>query len=210
MLNSVIEQKPEFLKAANAVGYRSNLLVGEVLGSSCVQISAAILNYAEVANLAESTYFARSVLKSSYKWISPTSLTARTSSPVEVMKALLIANDKIFETSREGAVAAVQSTLISVYELDRGGFGRVAAQEVMLFIEKSLRNNKIAEANMLLELADFSKLSSRSLIGLIRSTARLREQLPAWRIAYLNSRKEVEKQGKNPDMLFIGLPTIAE
>ena len=126
------------------------------------------------------------------------------------MTALLAASDAEHETSREKADLAVRGVLVSAYNLDKGGFGRLAAQEVMLFVEKNLKRNGLTEANRLLELADASKLSSRSLIGLIRSTSRLKDRLPAWGPAYLKSREEVTKQGKNPDALFVGLPKLHE
>ena len=138
------------------------------------------------------------------------SSTSAFSSHADILKALVVASDAALETSRERADSAVQSVLVNTYKLDEGGFGRLAAQEVMLFVEKNLRRNGLTEANRLLELADASKLSSRSLIGLIRSTARLKDKLPAWQPAYLKSREEVSKQGKNPDTLFVGLPKLRE
>lgn len=164
-----------------------------------------------------STYFVRSVgselpvaPRPSYEWVVTSSSTSVFSSRADILKALVAAYDAALETSRERADSAVQSVLVNTYKLDESGFGRLAAQEVMLFVEKNLRRNGLTEANRLLELADASKLSSRSLIGLIRSTARLKDKLPAWRAAYLKSREEVSKQGKNPDALFVGLPKLQE
>lgn len=143
-----------------------------------------------------------------YEWVVPSSSTSLFCARTDMLKVFLVANNAELETSREMVDSAVRGVLLSVYNLDHRGFGRLAAQEVMLFVEKSLRRNGLTEANTLLELADASKLSSRSLIGLIRSTARLKDRLPAWKNAYLKSRVEVTKAGKNPDTLFIGLPKI--
>lgn len=148
--------------------------------------------------------------RSSYEWVVPSSATASFFAPADLIQAILDASDAALETSRERADSAVNSVLVSVYELDKAGFGRSAAQEVMLFVERNLRRNGLLETNRLLELADTSRLSSRSLIGLIRSTARLKDRLPAWKKAYLSSRKQVSNQGKNPDTLFVGLPKLIE
>lgn len=143
-----------------------------------------------------------------FEWVVVSSSVSVLSSHTDTLKAQMAASYAALETSREGADSAVQNVLVNTYKLDEGGFGRLAAQEVMLFVEKNLRRNGLTEANRLLELADTSKLSSRSLIGLIRSTARLKDKLPAWKSAYLKSREEVSKQGKNPDALFVGLPIL--
>ena len=124
------------------------------------------------------------------------------------MSALLAASDAVLEVSSENADSSVHSVLVSVYGLDQAGFGRSAAQEVMCFVEKKLKRNALIETNRLLELADTSRLSSRSLVGLVRSTSRLKDRLPAWEGVYLKSREQVSKQGKNPDTLFVGLPKV--
>ncbi len=144
----------------------------------------------------------------SYEWVAPSSATTVFSSSADLMRALLAASDAALEVSSENADSAVHSALVSVYELDHAGFGRSAAQEVMLFVEKRLKRNALSETNRLLELADISRLSSRSLVGLVRSTSRLKDRLPAWEKAYLKSREQVSKQGKNPDKLFVGLPKV--
>lgn len=145
-----------------------------------------------------------------YEWVVPSSYTSMYCAPAEIMKVLLTAADLEFETSLEKAESAVRGVLLNVYSLDNGGFGRLAAQEVMLFVEKSLKRNSLNEPNRLLAMADISKLSSRTLIGLIRSTSRLKDRLPAWKIAYRKSREAVTKLGKNPDSLFVGLPKLEE
>lgn len=147
------------------------------------------------------------VPRPSYEWVVTTSSTLEFSSH---LMALVAASDAALETSRQSTDSAVQNVLVTTYKLDEGGFGRLAAQEVMLFVEKNLKRNGLTEANRLLELADATKLSSRSLIGLIRATARLKDRLPAWKNAYLKSRDAVAKQGKNPDSLFLGLPKVQE
>lgn len=206
MLNIAIEKKPEFFQKTNASSFDSSLL--EKLSTS---------SYSRVSTAAKSADFGYPVYavfpvniapRPAYEWVSPSSVTSVCSSQADMFNALLAVSYDAAETSREKADSAVQNVLVSVYKLDQNGFGRLAAQEVMLFVEKNLRRNGMTEANRLLESADTSRLSSRSLIGLIRSTARLKDQLPAWRIAYLNSREQVAKQGKNPDALFVGLPKL--
>lgn len=205
MLNVAAEPKTEFFAKTD-----SSSLGDFFVGKMRVQESRACVPD-------RSTYFGCSVgyelpvaPRPAYEWVVASSSTSVFSSHADILKALVAASDAALETSREKADSAVQSVLINTYKLDEGGFGRLAAQEVMLFVEKNLRRNGLTEANRLLELADASKLSSRSLIGLIRSTARLKDKLPAWRAAYLKSREEVSKQGKNPDALFVGLPKLQE
>jgi hypothetical protein len=143
-----------------------------------------------------------------YEWVAPSSATTAFSSSASLMRALLAASDATLEVSSEKSDSVVLNVLVSVYELDHAGFGRSAAQEVMLFVEKKLKQNALIETNRFLELADTSRLSSRSLVGLVRSTSRLKDRLPAWEKTYFKSREQVSKQGKNPDTLFVGLPKV--
>ncbi|WP_291992834.1 hypothetical protein [Candidatus Accumulibacter sp. ACC003] len=202
MLNIAIEQKTGFFQKTD-----SSLFVVMPVGRMSGDDSPARVSD-------RGTYFIDSVLpvapRPAYEWVVPSSSTSLFSAPLGMMKELLAVSDAELETSRDKADSAVKGVLVSAYNLDKGGFGRLAAQEVMLFVEKNLKRNGLTEANRLLELADASKLSSRSLIGLIRSTARLKDRLPAWGGAYLKSRSEVTKQGKNPDALFVGLPKLQE
>lgn len=207
MLNFAIEPKTEFFQKTNASSCDSSL--PEKLGESYHRISTANKS-ANIGCQVDSAFPANVGFRPAYEWIAPASATSVCSSPVEIMNALLSISESQIETSRERADSAVRSVLVSIYELDKNGLGRLAAQEVMLFVEKNIRRNCMTETNRLLELADSSKLSSRSLIGLIRSTSRLKDQLPAWRVAYLHSREQVTRQGKNPDALFIGLPKLDE
>ncbi len=115
-----------------------------------------------------------------------------------------------FSTSIEAGVAAVSAELSAVYVLDERGHNRLAAQKIMLLIESKLRKNALVDANRVLTDADVSKLSSRSMIGLIRSTFRVKKQLPAWDKAYSKSWQQVRDSGKNPETLFIGLPRAEE
>ena len=192
MLNIATEQKTEFFQKTDSSSFVVTL-VGRMGGDD----SLARVPDRGVYSVCSFDSALPVAPRPAYEWVVPSSSTSLFSAPADMMKALLIASDAELETSREKADSAVKSVLISTYSLDKEGFGRLAAQKVMLFVEKNLKRNGLTEANRLLELADASKLSSRSLIGLIRSTARLKDRLPAWSTAYLKSRKEVAKQGKN-------------
>lgn len=109
-------------------------------------------------------------------------------------------------TSIETGIAAVSAELSAVYALDEQGKNRLAAQKIMILIESKLRKNALFDANRVLIDADVSKLSSRSMIGLIRSTFRVKKQLPAWEKVYSKSWRQVRNSGKSPEALFIGLP----
>lgn len=203
MLDIAVEPKTEFFARTDSSSL-GDFFVGKVgihESQACVSDRSAYFAFSANAELPLAP-------RPAYEWVVATSATSAFSSHVGILKALVAASDDALETSRERADSSVQSVLVNTYKLDEGGFGRLAAQEVMLFVEKNLRRNRMAEANRLLELADASKLSSRSLIGLIRSTARLKDKLPAWKYAYLRSREEVLKQGKNPDALFVGIPKL--
>lgn len=126
------------------------------------------------------------------------------------LQRLQAVQDARFHTSLEKTVAAVSATLAGVYDLDAQGQSRLAAREIMAFVEGRLRKNALSDTNQLLAEADPSSLSSRSMIGLIRSTYRLKKELPAWRKAYRDSWEQVRKLGKNPEALFVGLPSATE
>lgn len=110
----------------------------------------------------------------------------------------------------EARAEVVRAALLGVYALDAAGKNRKAAQELMRFIEDHLHATSLDVANKTLLEADVNQMSSRSLIGLIRTTARASAALPAWKLAYKASRKAISTQGKNPDALFVGLQHLAE
>lgn len=110
----------------------------------------------------------------------------------------------------ETRTEVVRRELTGVYSLDAAGRNRLAAQKLMHFIEDHLHSTSLDIANKILTEADFSRLSSRTLIGLVRSTARAQKVLPAWWTTYRASRLAVKKLGKDPDSLFVGLPQLTE
>lgn len=126
------------------------------------------------------------------------------------LQRLQAMHDVEFNSSIAKSAAAVSATLAEVYELDEQGQNRTAARELMAFIEIQLRKNALSETNRLLAEANVACMSSRSMIGLIRSTYRLKDNLPAWDKAYRDSWKEISKQGKTPESLFVGLPNAME
>jgi len=207
MLNITIEKKPEFFQKTNASSSFDSSLPKKLSASSYSRVSTTAKS-ADFGCPVYSVFPVNVAPRPAYEWVAPSSVTSVFSSQADMFNVLLAVSYDAIETSCEKADSAVQSVLVSIYELDGKDFGRLAAQEVMLFVEKNLRRNGMMETNRLLELVDASRLSNRSLIGLIRSTARLKDQLPAWKIAYLKSREQVTKQGKNPDALFVGLPKL--
>lgn len=141
---------------------------------------------------------------------SETFISACAASPVTIFPALQAIHDVTSNTSVGAQFAVVMSALNRAYSLEAQGRGRTAARELMLVIEVSLRKNSLLEVNCVLAHADISRLSSRSLIGLIRSTARVRKQLPAWKNTYKQSWSRISQQGKKPESLFMGLPHPSE
>lgn len=113
-------------------------------------------------------------------------------------------------SSYEAGAALSNEALRLTYALEEVGLHREAAREVMRSIEDNLHATCLTVANTILADADVKKLSSRSLIGLIRSSSRAREELPAWNSAYRRSWNEVKRKDKNPEALFVGLPNPME
>lgn len=209
MLTSRIDSTATYclLDEGSAV-FPSDSLAGMAAGKSHLLVSTSFAGQVGFAPVP--FYMHESIVEPEIHWVVETNATQSLSPITELVCAALAAREASMETSIEKSAVAVRSVLRSVYELDDAGFGRSAAQEVMLFVEVNLRRNGLAEANRLLEMADTSRLSSRSMIGLIRSTSRLRDSLPAWPKAYRSSRRQVSKLGKNPDALFIGLPVESD
>ena len=126
------------------------------------------------------------------------------------LQRLQATQDADLHTSIERNLAAISATLAGIYELDASGQNRSAAREIMIFVEARLQKNALSDANQLLAKIDVSHLSSRSMIGLIRSTYRVKKNLPAWRKLYRESWDQVSKLGKNPKALFVGLPSAMD
>lgn len=102
----------------------------------------------------------------------------------------------------------VESALNEAYSFDRNDEGRLAARTLMLFIERSILNNRLADINDLIKTADLSKLKTRSLIGLFRASSRISDYLPAWKDGYFNARDRMVELGKDPQVLFVGMNDI--
>ena len=138
-------------------------------------------------------------------------ITASVSAVVEsVFQKFQALDDVRFSTAIEKSASLVAATLAGVYALDKQGYNRSAAREIMIYVESNLRRNALSETNQLLCEADVSNLSSRSMIGLIRATHRLKKELPAWDKVYRDSWHQVRKLGKTPETLFVGLPSVTE
>lgn len=126
------------------------------------------------------------------------------------LQRLQVTQEADLYTSAEKNSAAISATLEGVYELEDIGEYRSAAREIMIFIESRLRRNALADANQLLCTIDVSHLSNRSMIGLIRSSYRVKAKLPAWKKLYRESWDQVSKTGKDPKSLFVGLPSAVD
>lgn len=109
-------------------------------------------------------------------------------------------------TTADNLKESVKTSLKNVYFLDALHKNRAAAREMMIFTEDCIKHNGLASCNQLLNEADVTRLSSRSMIGLVRSTYRIKENLPAWNKTYEASWRQLKKTGKRPEALFVGLP----
>lgn len=100
--------------------------------------------------------------------------------------------------------------LALIYSLEKEGLQRQAAREAMLTVETRLQRNSLHSVNEFLRVADTSILSARTLVGIIRSTHRVSQHLPAWDASYQRSWKRAKELGKSPEALFIGLPKVGD
>jgi hypothetical protein len=108
-------------------------------------------------------------------------------------------------SATESLAAAVRAALVLAYELEEGHFSREAAKQLMKFVESNARNRAWPATNKLLFDLDVEKLSSRSLTGVVRATARMQDVLPAWKQAYVRVWNAVEQKGKDPRSMFVGM-----
>jgi hypothetical protein len=109
-------------------------------------------------------------------------------------KALQIVRSDLGQSTSNADQGAkrVSNALFVAYELEAKGESRSAAREIMAFIEDCLSLNSLAEPNRLLAEADVERMTSRSIIGLIRSTFVARKSLPAWEGAYARAWRRAE------------------
>ncbi|WP_146749287.1 hypothetical protein [Paracidovorax anthurii] len=139
--------------------------------------------------------------------VSPVGVTITVASSATFhVDTLVVSSSSAYDAGMELSKAALKLT----YALEEVGRHREAAREVMRLIEDNLHATNLGIANNILTDADVKKLSSRSLIGLIRSSSRAREALPAWNLAYKKSWNEVKRKQKSPEALFVGLPRPRE
>lgn len=139
--------------------------------------------------------------------VSPVCITLSLSSSATYLSNITAA---LSSSVYEADVTLSNEALKLTYALEEVGRHREAAREVMRSIEDNLHATSLSVANAILADADVKKLSSRSLIGLIRASSRAREALPAWNSAYKRSWNEAKRKNKNPEALFVGLPRPSE
>lgn len=108
-------------------------------------------------------------------------------------------------TSMAAEVRRVDEALKSVYALEQGREGRLAARALMIFLEKNFKAKNLAAASALVDRVDLDKLGVHSLIGLVRTTARIKLTLPSWSALYRRSRRAVERKGYSPERMFVGI-----
>lgn len=99
--------------------------------------------------------------------------------------------------------------LLTVYDLETKGQDRAAARVLMMMFEERVRIGDFQQINEVLGTIDISRLSSRSLIALVRSTAIFKGQLPNWQQTYERSWMTVLHRGKDPQKLFVGLQNLS-
>jgi hypothetical protein len=105
----------------------------------------------------------------------------------------------------------VRQDLEKVYDLAQQGMSRNSARELIELIVTAERHGDFKKIDHILSEADVTKLSVHGLIGLVRTCARFRAQLPNWQPAYERAWIEMKTRGKEPKNMFVGLqePTQA-
>jgi len=135
--------------------------------------------------------------------------TSRMRAKVDRLSVLTAAQSSTSQTVETISVeVSVQDVLDSLYLLDASGAKRLAAREAMACVEKALIANDLAKVNKLLECADVARLTSRTLIGLVRSTYRVSRYLTSWDDLYKAAWNRLVELDQSPDMAFIGLPKL--
>lgn len=98
--------------------------------------------------------------------------------------------------------------LSKVYELEYAGQEQEASIVLMTFIVKcavNLHGASKHKLNTLFSFVDVRLLKTRSLVGLIRSTAIIREEIYFWDVVYEEVRARLYQLDKDPSKLFVGL-----
>lgn len=83
---------------------------------------------------------------------------------------------------------------------------RLESRKIMQMVEHLFAQDRLSDLDLVLYAANIDKMSSRAIVGLIRSTARARTLLPSWNGAYLKAWDAIQDLGKDPAPLFVGLP----
>lgn len=95
--------------------------------------------------------------------------------------------------------------LCQVYEADGAGDGRKAAQILMSCIMVMSRHDQYDIINRMFMEADLSKMSSRSMVAMIRSSWAIRSKILFWQTLYLGVWNRLLVIGRDPRALFIGM-----
>ncbi len=93
--------------------------------------------------------------------------------------------------------------------LERTTTSREANRALMSWIESVIYRGDLAAVDNILAKADVTQLGAHSLIGLIRTPSRIKEQLPSWQPVYEKCWKQMRKLGKDPKAMYVGLPDIS-
>lgn len=99
----------------------------------------------------------------------------------------------------------VREAVESVEALEAKNNGRAASQLALRFIESKLGHHDIRAVNSFLLAINIDKLSPWALVSVVRSTARARSQLPAWKAAYDAGWRALVKLNRDPGRLYVGI-----
>lgn len=99
----------------------------------------------------------------------------------------------------------MRDCLRQVYEVDASGDGRKAAQILMFYIITMSGQDQYDIINEMFMEADLNKMSSRSMVAMIRSCWVFKSEIIFWQTLYLEVWKQLLVIGSDPRALFIGM-----
>jgi len=105
----------------------------------------------------------------------------------------------------KNAINSVDDPLGVIYSLERAKQHHAASKAIFRYIETNFADFNLAAVNLMLKNVELEELSSLSIAGLVRFTARAKNHLPAWSAVYRKAKVVLTKQGENAERILVGI-----
>lgn len=135
-------------------------------------------------------------------WIATSSTFESSKKTIKEINILEVKSSSSAESEKKYS----KEVLELVYRLENHNESRLAARQLMISIEETYRCKAYSKTNSIIENADLQILKDHAIVGLVRSTAIMHKNLSGWTHLYKHASKILKNNGKNPELLFIGLP----